>query len=372
MGRILIVDDHVRNIAILEKLLGPEHETASAVTGEQALELAPAFRPDLVLLDVMMPGIDGYETCRRMRAMPALASTKVLMVSARASVTERLAGYAAGADDYVVKPFDHDELVAKARVYLRLRSVEEVDRLKTELLSLISHETRTPLTTILSPIELLIDEPALSEEHRQLLAMAREGAHRIHRLIEKATTLGRLQSGAVVPRPGDHGLAALAREALVAARAAVATARVELVPRLDEAVVARCDPAMVREALDVLVENALQHGPVGSRVEVETGEDADGVWLAVRDHGAGVAPDFLPRIFDGFTAPEVRRHARGTGLSLAIARALVELSGGRLQAACPSDGGTRFTIRLPRPSDAAPAAGAAAPEAVTGTRVPGA
>lgn len=88
--RILIVDDHPDNLEILEDVLGDDYEIATAACGEEALELAETFRPALILLDIMMPGIDGYETCRRLRATPSLRHTKIMMISAKAMVTERL------------------------------------------------------------------------------------------------------------------------------------------------------------------------------------------------------------------------------------------------------------------------------------------
>src|SRR6266705_2169784 len=125
-NRILIVDDHPINVAILEEILGDDYPLQTATCGEEALAIAPDFQPALILLDIMMPGIGGYETCRRLRAHPALRYSKIIMVSARALVAERLQGYDVGADDYITKPFDEEELVAKVRVYLRLRSLEEV------------------------------------------------------------------------------------------------------------------------------------------------------------------------------------------------------------------------------------------------------
>ena len=131
--RILIVDDNEVNLAILREVLAEDYELASATSGEECLEKAEEFLPELILLDIMMPGIDGYETCRRLRANPRLCHAKVLMVSARAMVSERLEGYNVGADDYITKPFNDDELLSKVRVYLRLKSVEEINAATLEL-----------------------------------------------------------------------------------------------------------------------------------------------------------------------------------------------------------------------------------------------
>ncbi len=121
-SRILVVDDNPTNIKIAKAVLGEDYDLALAVTGEEALEIAPAFRPDVILLDIMLPGIDGYEVCRKIRGNPALRHTKIIMVSAKAMISGRLQGYEAGADDYITKPYEEDELLAKVRVFLRLKS----------------------------------------------------------------------------------------------------------------------------------------------------------------------------------------------------------------------------------------------------------
>lgn len=124
-GRILIVDDCDVNVEILKELLRDQYELEVARTGEECLEKLPAFGADLVLLDIMMPGIGGYEACRRIKASPVGEFTQVILVSGKASTAERLQGFEAGADDYVIKPFDHDELLAKIRVQFRLREALE-------------------------------------------------------------------------------------------------------------------------------------------------------------------------------------------------------------------------------------------------------
>ncbi|WP_089718051.1 ATP-binding response regulator [Candidatus Entotheonella palauensis] len=163
---ILLVDDNPANLFVLEEILGDLYQTVTATSGEEALEQASEYLPDLVLLDIMMPGIDGYETCKQLRNVPNLQHTKIVMVSAKAMVSERLEGYNAGADDYITKPFEEEELLAKVRVYLRLKSIEEVDQLKTDLLTLLCDATMTPLHGLLLPLCELHSQSALDADEK--------------------------------------------------------------------------------------------------------------------------------------------------------------------------------------------------------------
>jgi len=153
--RILIVDDNEVNVEILQQLLCDKYELDVARSGEECLEKLRSFNPDLVLLDVMMPGIDGYETCRQIKQSPYGSFTQVIMVSGRGTSQERLRGYDNGADDYLVKPFDHDELLAKIHVQFRMREVlaqlwranAQIQAFNAELDRLVKLRTREVIAT---------------------------------------------------------------------------------------------------------------------------------------------------------------------------------------------------------------------------------
>lgn len=132
--KILIVDDARANLEIISSILGDEYRIETAIDGEEGLKRAKTFRPGIVLLDIMMPGIDGYEVCRQMRLESELEGTKIILVSAKGTVDDRLKGYEAGADDYIQKPFDRDELLAKTRVFSRLNREEQKSRQLNRLL----------------------------------------------------------------------------------------------------------------------------------------------------------------------------------------------------------------------------------------------
>ncbi len=346
-GRILIVDDNARNVAILRKILGRTYPVATASNGKEALQAAVRFVPDLVLLDISMPEMDGYEVCRRLRAMLALAPTKIIMVSARITVAERLAGYEAGADDYVVKPFDAEELLAKVRVYMRLKKVEEVDRLKSDLLMLLNHEARTPLAAILSPIEVALEEPTLSANGKRLLQLAREGAHQLDEFVERVLFLSRLHSGLVSLKFKRQDLGAFVRAVVQEMGPVAQQAGVRLQEAVAEKIMVKIDAEHIRRVFACLLDNAIRLSPRDGIVQVVVGEREEHAFVSVTDQGPGVPEHFLGRVLDGLILPEVVRQSPGHGLSLVIARAIMRSHEGLLLAENLESGGALFTLELP-------------------------
>ncbi len=125
-SKVLVIDDDTTNLSYLTELLGKDYELDTAENGEEGLKKVECFKPDLILLDVMMPGIDGYQVCKAIRNHKELSKIKILFLSARVQMSEKLKGYRVGGDDYITKPFDNDEVVAKIKVFLRLKYEEEI------------------------------------------------------------------------------------------------------------------------------------------------------------------------------------------------------------------------------------------------------
>ncbi len=118
-NKILVVDDDTDNLKIVEKTLGGAYDLKTTTTCEEALKIAVDFQPDIVLLDIMMPGMDGYEACRRLREYPTLSDTAIIMVTAKGTLPERVKGHNVGADDYIVKPFEECDLLESVEFFLR-------------------------------------------------------------------------------------------------------------------------------------------------------------------------------------------------------------------------------------------------------------
>src|SRR5882672_4688113 len=196
--KILAVDDEATNLVVIEEILGEEYDVTALSDGRATLDVAKRLKPALVLLDITMPIVNGYDLCRMLRAERTLKHLKVVLVSANAKIEERVRGYEAGADDYIVKPFSPDEFRAKVRVFLRLKTVEQVDEFQSKLLTLLGRELRTPLSEIFAPAEMLTDQGPMSDsDRRNLASIILAGATRLLRFIDSATFLASIRGGQV-------------------------------------------------------------------------------------------------------------------------------------------------------------------------------
>ncbi len=347
-SKVLVVDDHPTNIKIIREALDGAYQLATAASGEEALQIVPKFLPDIILLDIMMPGIDGYEVCRRVRSNPALCHCKILMVSAKAMLSERLQGYEAGADDYITKPFEEEELTAKVRVYSRLKSIEEVDQLKSDVLTLLGHETRTPLSGIITPAKMLASDDDIDIDEQKMLAdMIYRNATRLHTLFEKVMLLSGLKSGKVNFTFEETDLSKLARRAVSKAAQWAEDNCVSFSTDLPETATAWLDPDHIGRVIGSLLDNAIRFSPSEETVTIGLCTEDDQVVITITDRGQGIHSEFLPQLLADFTNATIEQHTEGQGLSLAIARQIILHHRGTISVQSTQGHGATFTVRLP-------------------------
>jgi two-component system sensor histidine kinase/response regulator len=347
-NKILAVDDNVIDIMTIERLLSEHYDLKTASTGEQALETAADFQPDIILLDNMMPGLDGGDVCRQIRSDSRLRHTKIIMVSGKSQVSERIEAYQAGADDYIIKPFNEDELLAKIRVYLRLKSVEELDQFKTNVLTLLCHEARTPLNSIIAPIEMLMTEEEVdAEEKKLLIEMVNSAAKRLHRFFENVMLLSYLKSGKLPLNPEPTDLCDVVHEAVCNLATNAGKHNVTIEEKFDPGPAVNLDRQRIRMVITSILDNAIRFSPPDARVNVSVTGDSESVCVSVTDRGEGIDPDYMPYVFEELSDPDIDHHSRGQGLSLAIARQIVLRHNGTITAESTKGSGSTFTIRLP-------------------------
>lgn len=363
---ILIVDDVPTNLSVLMEFLeNTGHKVLVATDGEAAIEQTQYAMPDIILLDVMMPGIDGFETCRRLKANDQTRDIPVIFMTALSETVDKVLGFQMGAVDYITKPLQQEEVVARVNAHITLyrqkREIEhlrqqdllhyeQLSRMKDEILSTTSHDLKNPLTTIMLSVEILraylnsTDERVLEK-----LGFIEKEANYMRDLISNLLDLARLQTGVGVqksPISLKELLETTINHATTSAAMQSVTLRIHL-PRRD--VTVPCDPAQIRQALENLISNAVKYSPKGASVEIRA-ELVDGkVDFQVVDMGIGIPEKDIPHVFDRFYRVDTKEHRRvtGTGLGLAIVREIVHHHGGHVAVASQIGMGSTFSFSLP-------------------------
>jgi signal transduction histidine kinase len=364
--RVLLADDNADLREYAQRLLAGHYEVDAVADGEAALAAARRRRPDLVISDVMMPGLDGFGLIRELHADEKLRDVPVMLLSARAGEEARLEGLGRGADDYLVKPFSARELLVRAgallqsadRVREKQTALREADRRKDEFLATLSHELRNPLGAIHNAVELLgiaEREPGVARQARGILE--RQVGHMV-RLVDDLLELSRVSRGNIVLQRRTTELADIVASALETARrkldAGGHEVRIELP---DEPVMLDADPVRIAQVLANLLDNAAKYTPGGGLIRMTARHDARQVTISVHDNGRGIAPEMLPRVFDLFVqAGSLTGEGQdGLGIGLSLARTLTQMHGGSIEARSNGPGeGSEFIVRLPTSDSAGP------------------
>lgn len=350
--KILTVDDNPFNNEIVQEILNDDYNLQMATTGEQALKIATDFRPDLILLDIMMPGMNGYEVCRRLRASSNLKYTKIILISAKKMTSERLEGYEAGADDYIIKPFDSEEFRAKVNVYLRLKHIEEINQLRRDFTTTVTHEMRTPMNVVKCFISNALEEVygKIKPELRQQLEIAGGNIDRLERIITNFFEISRIEAGEVELQITRFDIQDMVLEVVdgLQPKAASRQIKLEAEPSTEKLLI-NADREKLAITLTHLIENAIKFIHEGGSINIRVNSHNSKIGIEVEDNGPGIPHDDLDRIFDRFVQVEkqVGPGEHGTGLGLAVVKGLIKLHDGRIWAQNKPKGGLVFSFEIP-------------------------
>ena len=361
---ILVLEDNsdlLKNIELILEMEG--YQVVSACSGPQALTLLEQTRPDLIISDIMMPEMDGYEFYQCVRRHPELLTIPFIFLSAKGEKEDIRFGKQLGVDEYLTKPLEPKDLLIAVEAKLRrLREIkagsrQEVERLRDIISRVLSHELRTPLTTIKAAVELLVDNKIhlYDEEEQELLSLASKGGERLEALIVDILTVVNIEAGEARNRfeagKQEVDLSLCIEDAIAgcereAASRGGTTIRVD-VPNGLPAVTGH--PEQLADVLSRLLDNALKFSPqTGGQVVIRARSEDGGVKISIEDKGIGIPMSEIPRIFDLFY--QVDRHKyeqQRIGVGLAIARELVEIHGGSIEVESEVGKGSTFTVVLP-------------------------
>jgi two-component system, sensor histidine kinase and response regulator len=392
---ILVADDVAANVELLfDQLQVLGYRAIAASDGPSALAACFERQPDLCILDVSMPagdlGVDdrstGFEVCRRIKRDPRTSRIPVIFITALNDTTDRVKAIEAGGDDFLTKPHNRLVLGARVRSLLRLkaatdaledsyRKLRELEKVRDDLMKMIVHDLKTPLTAVLATIEMLLDGDfgAVNDGQRRALGSAESKSEDLLALIEDLLEVSRLEEASLVLDPQPIAPAALLTEVLhewqIRFRQEGATASLEVA---DDAAVFKADKALLKRVFGNLVQNALTHSATPIHLQLSARAEQDGILFTVADNGPGIPREYQEVIFRKFQ--QVRSQnlpkVRSSGLGLAFCRMVVDAHGGRIWVQSSEGQGSEFHITLPmeprKPSSSSSQPGSTAPQPYPG------
>ncbi|RME71692.1 MAG: response regulator, partial [Chloroflexi bacterium] len=401
------VEDTPENRQLVRRILESQnYRVVDAVTALEGIRKAAEINPDLILMDINLPDLDGFTAVTRIRSFPHLRHVPIIALTARSVSDDRERARAIGCDHYLNKPIDIDELLETVERFLATghqeveaatprerylqeqslnliqqleqkiteleeayRKLEQLEKLKTDFISIVSHELRTPLTLISSYSQMLNILPAVRDDNgaQEFLAGIRRGTDRLQEIINDMVTIIRLELDSADKKFGPVAMRTLIQTVKQEHDDLAQSRQITLSTQLPEELpVINGDPRQLRSALSRIVHNAIKYTPDGGKVTISASavmDEHDQQWIeiVVADTGVGIDADKQNVIFDRFgTAEDVMLHSTsktefkgsGIGLGLAIAKGVIELHSGKIWVESPgydpqSNPGSKFFIRLP-------------------------
>jgi two-component system sensor histidine kinase/response regulator len=416
MDTLLIIDDTPDNLGLLLDLLGKRgFKVLVAHNGEDGIETAEFAQPDLILLDVKMPGMDGFEVCEILKSKPKLKDIPIIFMTALTYTLEKVKGFELGAADYITKPIQTEEVLARVTAHLNVHKlqqqlvlqnqqlIEEINRreqaelerekalealqaekaslakrveertaelrnanteltrvlrLKDEFLANMSHELRTPLTAILGISEALQDSVygPLNDKQRKYLRTLENSGNHLLALITDLLDFYKLEAGKLSLEIGTVSVNEVCQLSLQIMLDAARKKQIRVSTILDYVVeTVQADQRRLKQIIVNLLSNAIKFTPEGGSIKLEVSGDAENgqVDFSVQDTGIGIAEEDIKYLFDPFVQLDggLNRAQDGTGLGLSLVHRLTKLHKGRVSVESELGKGSRFTISLPWQSE---------------------
>jgi signal transduction histidine kinase len=362
--RILLVDDepHLR-LALTDLLEMSGYDVVAVGDGETAVQALETGTFDVIIADVMMPRVDGWDLVRQVRANARFHDVVFIFLTARGRRDDEIQGRELGADDYLGKPFEPEDLLTRIRTRLRRRAeilaryrdeisrLQELNRIKDEFVALTTHELARPLSAIRGFADLLISRSADDSTQRSFLELIRSESQGMAGLADDLLMLASLDRGRSLECESTD-VAELLQEVLQPFHRPPMTHRFQLLAAEGLPSI-RVDISLMKRAFTNLISNAAKYAPTRSPIRIHAHRQGDGLIVDIADEGMGIAPDQLENLGKPFfrVKSEATRGIAGTGLGLALVYRILAAHGGRMEVHSTLGEGTTFSVRLPLPPD---------------------
>jgi signal transduction histidine kinase len=356
--KILIVDDVPKNIQVAANILQQQgYQLFFAQNGPSALEQVGNHRFDLILLDIMMPEMDGFEVCEQLKKSPepGVKDIPIIFLTARSETDDIVRGFNAGAVDYVTKPFNGPELSARVRTHLALKhsneKLKELNATKDKFFSIIAHDLRNPLQGLLLSSDMLDSryDKFGEEKRRDYIRRINRSSHHLSAFLENLLEWSRSQRGVIKFNPKTIDLGPMTDECLEVMKENAEKKLITLVSRVSRNTFAYADIDMIKTVVRNLISNAVKFTHSGGEVTVTAEEKEQSVEISVSDTGVGIDAEHISKLFrlDVQVTTKGTANEKGTGLGLILCKEFVERNSGSISIDSEPGKGSRFTFSLP-------------------------
>lgn len=359
--KILVIDDNPKNLDLLSALLDAQgFVMLFALDGTRGIQRAESGQPDLILLDIMMPHIDGFETCRQLKANAKTREIPVIFMTALTDIANKVKGFDLGAVDYITKPIQPEEVVARVNTHLKLQRLQqelqktiarerEANKLKTRFVSVASHELRTPLAQILYASNFLEEfgEQIAAAQKTQLFATIERAVNQMTKILNDMLILSRQETGKFEFAPQLTDVQDFCQNLLAEFRVLCEKTHQLVFSGPEAPLPAVVDANVLQLILSNLVANAIKYSPAGGTIHVRLLPTPAGLLFRISDEGIGMSSEDQQHLFEAFYRGRNVGKITGSGLGLSIVKQFVEVHGGTIQVASEVNKGTTVTVTIP-------------------------
>ncbi len=361
---VLIVDDTPENLQVLGNVLMAEGlDVGFATSGERALEAVSFSLPDIILLDIMMPGMDGFEVCRQLKAKPESKDIPVIFLTALTRPDDIIKGFEAGGVDYVTKPFNPRELVARVFTQLELkltrdqikvqnRELVELNATKNKFFSIIAHDLRGPFMGLLGLSDILVKEyeKLTPDETAEFNHRIHESLKNQYSLLENLLQWANMQTGRVEYLPVRLQVTQIIRDVFGSLLNNAEAKSILLNNAANERHYITVDRVMIRSVFHNLISNAIKFTPNDGRIDVISIESDDSIIVKIKDNGIGMSEETIKKLFriDMHHSTPGTNKEKGSGLGLILCREMAERNNGSISVFSRQGQGTVFSVELPK------------------------